>query len=126
MESKRKILIVEDDTALLTVLYDKFVAEGFNAIKAVNGKEGLKMSLKEHPDIVLLDILMPEMDGITMIRELRKDTWGKKATVILLTNVEPDTSIAKEMVESEPAYYFVKSDMEIEAVVKKVKELLNE
>ena len=125
MEEKRKILIVEDEKPLLTILHNKFESEGFLSLDAVNGKQGLKMALKEHPDVILLDILMPEMDGITMMQQLRKDEWGSKANVILLTNVDPDTAIAKEMVETEPSYYFVKSNINIDSIVDKVKELLS-
>ena len=74
----KKILIVDDEPALLTALVDKFTRAGYTVGIAENGKEGLKLALKNRPDLILLDIIMPVMDGITMLYKLRKDSWGGK------------------------------------------------
>lgn len=125
-QNKKSILIVEDDQSLLTALVDKFTREGFITLRAANGVSGYSLALERHPDIILLDILMPEMDGITYLQKLRKeDEWGKSVPVIFLTNVSPNTDrIIARITEDEPAYYLVKSDFLLADVVEKVNERL--
>lgn len=91
----KKVLIADDDEALLSVLVDSFTLHGFNILKATNGQEALDIALREHPDIILLDILMPVMDGLGMLEKLRQDEWGKNADVILLTNLNDAERVAK-------------------------------
>jgi two-component system, OmpR family, alkaline phosphatase synthesis response regulator PhoP len=122
----KTILIVEDDKSLLNALVDKFTREGFDVLKADNGKEGLDIALDKGPDLILLDILLPIMDGLNVLKKLREESdWGKKVPIILLTNVSADTDeINKTVEEYEPAYYLVKSDLELDEVVEKVKECI--
>lgn len=124
MENKllnKTLLIVEDDSSLLRVLSDRFTDEGFKIMQAKNGEEGLESALKHHPDLILLDIIMPKMDGMTMMKKLREDVWGKQTPIIILTNLSVDDKILGDISKTEPAYYLVKTDWDIEAVVKKVK-----
>lgn len=121
MSSTAKIiLIVEDESSLLLVLHDRLLSEGFQILKAKNGQEALALALKEHPDLILLDLLMPVMDGITMLRKLREDAWGKNANVIVLTNLGGDEKLveAKTLGVTD---YLVKADWKIEDVVQKIK-----
>jgi len=119
----KKILIIEDETALLKALIMKLETSEFVLTEATNGKDGLGMALRGHPDLILLDIIMPVMDGITMLRELRKDEWGKDAKVILLTNLSDAEKV--EEAESQGVHdYLIKSDWRIEDVVKKINEVL--
>jgi len=117
----KKVLIVEDETPLRTAVADILAFEGFTVFQAKNGLEGLEASLKEHPDLILLDLMMPVMDGLTMLGKLRQDQeWGKGANVILLTNISDPEQVAR--VTDAGAYDFlVKSDWSIEDVVKKIK-----
>ena len=129
MAIERKILIieiVEDEYSQRKALSDKFKREGFMVFEAKDGEEGLKTALREKPDAILLDILMPGTDGITMLKKLRQEnTWGKKVPVILLTNLSPDDkNISEEIVENEPSYYLMKANCTIDDVVEKVKERL--
>ena len=117
------ILVVEDEVAIAKAISDKFKREGFSVIKAFNGEEGLKIALKEKPDIVLLDILMPRVDGITMLRKLREDVWGKEVPVFLLT-VLADMDKISEAVQIGVNGYLIKSDWKLDEVVKKVKDQL--
>ncbi|MEO8637333.1 MAG: response regulator [Candidatus Taylorbacteria bacterium] len=122
------LLVVEDENAMRVALIDKFKREGFFVTEASNGSEGLTRALKDHPNVIILDILMPVMDGLTMLKKLRKEggEYGKKVPVILLTNVVPDTEkINQAVVEDEPAYYMMKTDFTIENVVEKVRERLD-
>ena len=67
---------------------------------------------------------MPEMDGMTMLTELRKDAYGKSAKVIILTNYEPDNTIIGKVMKSQPFFYLVKSDIQLADVIEKIKEVL--
>lgn len=122
----KKILVVEDELAYLKLLNSQLTKNGYKVIEAVNGKEGLTKAKKENPDLILLDIRMPVMDGMTMLDLLRKEEPGKKIKVIMLTNLEPDDKIIGKVVNDEPAYYFVKSDIQFSDLLDKIKELLPE
>ena len=122
---KYAILVVEDELPLLKALVDIFSREGFSMLQAKNGEEGLALALKNKPDMILLDIVMPVMDGMTMLKKLRSDEWGKQVPVILLTNLTgDDDGRIGDVTKTNPAYYLVKSDWKIEDVVAKVKERL--
>lgn len=122
---KKKILIVEDEESMLDAISDYLKTQEFATLTARDGEEGLGIALKEHPDLILLDILMPKMDGMIMLQKLRQDVWGKKAPVIILTNVSPNAnSVINSILQTEPAYYLVKSDVKLEGIVEKIKEVL--
>ena len=122
-EKKQTILIVEDELPLLKVYADRFSEEGFLVLKASNGQEGLDIAMKEKPDLILLDILMPIMDGLTMMQKLRENKiWGKTVPIILLTNLSADEKRIKKLVdENRPAYYLVKLDWSLSAIIQKAK-----
>ncbi len=121
----KKILIVEDERDMRQALVDELSRNDFETLEAKNGREGLESALKNHPDLILLDIVMPEMDGMTMMQKLRENVEGKKIPIILLTNLNATDKIIEGVVRDEPSYYLVKSDWNIEGVVAKVKEMLN-
>lgn len=123
-ETKKTILIVEDETSLRNALRDKLAREGFAVLEAKNGEEGLEVALREHPDLILLDIIMPVMDGMTMLARLREDAWGKEAKVIILTNLSESEKVSAAMAAG-MFDYLVKSDWKIEDVVAKVRERLD-
>lgn len=122
---KKKILIVEDEESMLDAISDSLVNQEFATLMAKDGEEGLKIALKERPDLILLDILMPKMDGMIMLQKLRQDEWGKGVPVIILTVVNPNANtVINSVLENEPAYYLVKSDVKLEGIVEKVKDVL--
>jgi DNA-binding response OmpR family regulator len=82
-----KVAIIEDDITISQMYRFKFEAEGFDVETAENGKIGLKLIESMKPDIILLDLMMPEMTGDVMLEELRKTTWGRDLKVIILTNM---------------------------------------
>ena len=129
LENKKILVIeeVEDDAHLREVLRDKLAHEGFSVLQAKNGQEGLETALREHPDLILLDIAMPGMDGITMMEKLRQtDEWGKRVPIILLTNLSVDDErINQAIADYDPAYYLVKSDWTIDALVGKIRDRLS-
>jgi len=122
----KKILVIEDDAALRNVLRDKFSLEGFNVLEAKDGEEGLAIAVSLHPDLILLDIILPKMDGITMMKKLRQaDEWGRKVPIILLTNLSADEdNISQAVADCEPAYYLTKSNWSLEDLVEKIRERL--
>lgn len=81
-----KIAIIEDDQAISQMYRFKFEAEGCVVETAENGKLGLELSEKMKPDIILLDLMMPEMNGDEMLKKLRDTSWGKNIKVVILTN----------------------------------------
>lgn len=124
MENKKNILIVEDQKTLRDALRLKLIKNGFDVIEAINGEEGLVMSLDKHPDLILLDLIMPRMDGLTMLKKMRDDDWGKNVPVVILTNIILNENERKDITELDPIHYFVKVDIKIEELVTKIKEKL--
>lgn len=122
----KKILIVEDELAYLNLLRNQLREQGYTVIEAIDGKKGLQKAKSEKPDLILLDIRMPVMDGMTMLDLLRQDPSGKKTKVIMLTNLEPDDRIINKVVSDQPSYYCVKSDVKFSDLLEKIKELLAE
>lgn len=123
IDQKKTILIVEDEEPMQIALEDILKFEGFSVLKAVNGEEGLSIALREHPDLILLDILMPQMNGLAMLKKLRADEWGKNAKVIVLTNYDEKEYVATAL-ENDTYDYFIKTDIKITEVIKKIKEKL--
>lgn len=82
-----KIAIIEDDQAISQMYRFKFEADSFEVQTAENGKIGLELIEAMKPDIILLDLMMPEMTGDVMLEKLRATTWGKNMKVIILTNM---------------------------------------
>ncbi len=119
----KKILIAEDEEPMLKALVETFQNEKFDVFSAKDGEEGLKIALKKHPDIVLIDILMPKMDGMTMLEKMREDEWGKNVPVIILTNLSDMEKIA-DAVEDGMCEYLIKTDWSLDDVVKKVKKII--
>ena len=119
----KTILIVEDEQFFLDTIKDKLKEEGFNTVEAKNGKEGLNAALNTHPDLILLDIVLPEMDGLTVLRELRKDQWGKDAKVIFLTNYPFEEKVG-EALNLGVTEYIIKANWKMSDIVGKVKEKL--
>jgi len=121
---KPKILIVEDEAPLRQAMVDKFNREGFWVFSAKDGEEGLNLAVQEHPNIILLDIIMPRVDGLSMLQTLRNDEWGKNIPVIILTNLNDAQNVARAM-EKGVYDFLVKSNWRLDDLVAKVKEKLN-
>jgi len=118
--SPKTILVVEDEAALQEVLLEVLTSEGYKVLQGKNGQEGLALALKHHPDLIILDIIMPRMDGMKLLQQLRKDAWGKGVQVMVLTNVS-DTKSVYDAMSYLVDTYFIKSDMDLEDLAQKVK-----
>ncbi len=120
---KKKILIVEDETPLSKLLCEELLDKGYQVICAANGEVGLQEAEEMKPDLILLDILMPAMDGITMLQEIRKTEWGKEVKVIIISNLIYEESEDKlEGLNIDE--YLVKSNETFEKVMQSVKKLI--
>lgn len=104
----KTILVVDDDKLIREGLVALLKNAGQNVIDAANGKTGLNLALEHKPDLVVTDVRMPELTGLEMIDALRKDSWGKKVPVIILTNDESNASI-NQALESGVTTYLPKS-----------------
>ncbi len=126
--AQNSILIVEDEVSLRGALCDKFAREGFEVFETKDGEVGLEVAVREQPQIILLDMMMPKMDGVTMLHHLRlKNDWGKRVPVLLLTNVSSDDKrMLKEVADDGSVYYLVKSDWPISKLVQRVRDTLTE
>ena len=120
---KTTILIVEDESLIRQALAQKLKNEGYQTLEAESGEEGLKKALETKPNLILLDIILPLMDGISVLDALRKDEWGKNAKVIILSNLSDETkaSLAKDKGVSD---YLIKTNWDINDVVKKIEQKL--
>ncbi len=115
-----KIAIIEDDQAISQMYRIKFETEGFEVETAENGKLGLALAEKMQPDIILLDLMMPEMTGAEMLEELRKKTWGADIKVIILTNMG-EQEAPPGLKELGIKRFIVKAEMTPSEVAKMVK-----
>jgi DNA-binding response OmpR family regulator len=122
----KKIMIVEDEPSFLNLLHKELTEKGYTVVDAKNGKEGYDTALVVKPDLILLDILLPVMDGLTMLEELRKTREGKNMNVIILTNLELESALMQRTLATKPLYYFVKSDITLAALIAKVDEELTD
>jgi DNA-binding response OmpR family regulator len=117
---KKKILVVEDEPALRKALSEKLSLAGYNVMVAVDGQEGLTMAINKKPKVILLDLMLPKMDGMSVLDRLRKDSWGKDVPVIILTNLMATDGYKKLAKDFKVYDYVVKSDKTLEEVVSKV------
>ena len=118
--TKKKILIIEDEAPAALALGNALEQEGFEVLSADDGEKGLKLALESHPDVMLVDLRLPKMDGMEVVREVRKDAWGKNAHIIILTNMS-DTGRLEEAMSQNTFYYLVKGDSSIADVIQAVK-----
>jgi DNA-binding response OmpR family regulator len=118
-----KIAIVEDDQAISQMYRFKFEAEGFDVQTAENGKLGLELIENMKPDIVLLDLMMPEMTGDEVLENLRASDWGKDIKVIILTNMG-EQEIPEQVKELGVSAVILKADMTPRQVADLVKKQL--
>lgn len=116
----KKILIIEDNTILSDTLSDNLTHEGFEVLLAKDGDEGLSSAFRNMPDLILLDILLPKLDGLQVLDKLRVHPWGKSVPVIILSNLSEPQNVATAL-EKDIHEYLVKTDWKMEDVVKRIK-----
>lgn len=121
MKRQKKILIAEDDPSFYNILKERFEEEDFLVLLAQDGKEFVSTALREKPDMLLVDVLLPLQNGIEAVKKIREKS--PDVPVIFLTNVK-DSDYASSMKECKGGECMIKSDVHIEEVVDKVKEKL--
>lgn len=122
MQKQKTILIIEDEKSLRGALVDILRLKNFLTLEAKNGREGVESALSNHPDLILLDLIMPEMDGMTTLKNIREDVWGKGVPIIILTNL---SGTIEEFMDDVVTYYLIKSDWKLHDIVKKIEEVLD-
>lgn len=121
------ILVIDDERELREIYTHKLTKAGFSVLFAADGETGLTIALEKKPDLILLDVLMPNMSGVDMLKKLRaKNDWGSLVPVIMLTNVEPTSeTMNKDIAETAPTYYLIKSDTDPDDLIVKIRERLS-
>ncbi|MEK7517902.1 MAG: response regulator [Patescibacteria group bacterium] len=118
------LLLIEDDESLVAIYKAKFEKEGFMVSAEKDGEGGLRSALLNHPDIILIDIKIPKMDGMMVMKKLREDKWGEKVPIIIITNFDVTDGQISELVEDHPAYYLFKANTTLDEMVDRVREVL--
>ena len=119
----KKILVIENETATRRVLVDKLTREKFFVLESNNGLDGLAIALKEHPDLILLDLFMPKMNGLEVFKKLHQDSWGKQVPIIILTNLNDDHHVL-ETIKDKNCEYLLKTNHNLASLVEKIKSKL--
>lgn len=122
-KKKIKILLVEDDSFLLNMYATKFELENFDVVVAEDGEKGLKMATVEKPDIILLDIMLPKMDGFDVLRQVKNNKETSGIPVILLTNLSQKDDIDKGL-SMGAVDFLIKAHFMPSEVVEKIKKIL--
>ena len=117
------LLIIEDDTELADLLEHRAHLQGFRIYRAENGPEGLAIALREKPDVIVTDIMLPEADGLSVVAELRKHEWGRRVPVIVLTNYN-DLKYIAQAINCGVYEFAVKAACSPAEVVDKAKEAI--
>ncbi|MDH5533832.1 MAG: response regulator [Candidatus Pacebacteria bacterium] len=120
VEKKKLVLVAEDDAFYGNVFKTKLAKEGYDVVVAVNGKKALELAAERVPDLMLLDLVMPVMDGFETLQSVKADEKLKNVPVIILSNLGQDSDVekAKKLGAKD---YFVKSNVSIQKVVEIVK-----
>lgn len=122
-KSNKKILVVEDDSMISSMYKTKFEADGFDVFVADNGAMGLELAKKEKPDIIMLDVILPQLDGFSVLEQIKQDETIKKIPVIMLTNLGTDEDRQKG--EKMGAFdYLVKASLTPGQVSEKIKQAI--
>ena len=120
---KRKILVIEDDSLLANILINSFVREGFEAFNILDGLQAIETTKKLRPDLILLDLILPGLDGFEVLRQLKADEQLKKVPVFIISNLYSisDVRSAKILGAEE---YFIKANTNVKNIIKEVNKRL--
>jgi DNA-binding response OmpR family regulator len=120
---KKTVLIIEDEADIREAMVDYLEQSDYNVLSASDGITGLNTALSEHPDLILLDLMLPAMNGQEVLRKLREDRWGRTAIVIIMS-AQDDLSNIGMAYESGVTEYLMKSNASLDELAKKVRETL--
>jgi len=120
---KSKILIVEDDQFLVKIYQTKLESEGFDIELALDGEEGIEKAKEFMPELILLDLILPKMNGFEVLKKLKTDEKTKNIPVIVLSNLGQESDV-KQGMELGAVNYLIKSDHSINEIIDKIKKEL--
>jgi len=123
MGEPARVLLAEDDRFLRKAAETALKRQGFTVLPAVDGEEALRMARAEAPDIVLLDLIMPKLQGFEVLRALKADPATASIPVIILSNLGQESDV-KQAMEAGAAGYFVKANLSLQDLVKRVGEVV--
>lgn len=123
-DTPKTILWVEDDTVLGSLIDQRFAKEQFRIVHAVNAEEALELVVKEQPDIILLDILLPGMNGVQLLKVLKSDEATKNIPVLMFSNLD-DQSRVEECTALGASGFFVKAYVTLDTIVHQIQDALN-
>lgn len=121
----KKILFIEDEAGLQKVITETLIAEGFDVISAIDGELGLEQAKEKHPDLILLDLILPNKDGFTVLKELKDNPDTQNIPVIVLTNLETAVDVEK-ILSLGATTYLVKVNYDLADIVKKIKDIIEQ
>ena len=119
----KKILFIEDESALQKAVTAVLAEEGFEVRSAVTGEDGLVAARRDIPDLILLDLVLPQKDGFAVLEELKKDPATSRIPVIIMSNLESSADVQKAL-DRGAMTYLVKMNYKLEEVVEKIKQIL--
>ena len=120
----KKILFVEDEAALQKTLGEILRREGYEVVSALDGESGFKLAEAQQPDLILLDLVLPKLNGFEVLQKLKEDPATKKIPVIILTNLERMEDIEKAL-ELGATTYLVKVNYSLNEVLEKIRNTLD-
>lgn len=123
MNEDTNVLVVEDDESIRQLYADALTAGGIKAITAADGKTGVELALEKHPEVILMDITLPDISGHEAVRKIRNDVWGRTAKVIYLTNSDKPDDVYNA-VKQKTVDYIIKANTEIKDVVNLVRQTM--
>ncbi len=122
--SGKKILLIEDDESVIKSVVYSLEQAGYTVENTVSGRLGLETALKSHPDLIICDLILPDVNGAEVVAELRQDDWGKTAKIIILTNIDEE-QIKTKLRELNVARYLVKVENTLRQITETVNSVLN-
>jgi CheY-like chemotaxis protein len=122
-DQPRRILLVEDDRFLRKAAETTLKQQGYTVITAADGEEALRVARSAPPDLILLDVIMPKLNGFQVLDALKKDPTMAHIPVIILSNLGQDRDVQQAM-EAGATAYFIKADLSLQALVQRVGETL--
>ena len=121
----KNILFIEDENEIAELYKRGLTKAGFSVEVKADGKEGLQYALEKHPDLIILDLVMPKLDGMTVMQKLREEgEWGKNVLIVLFTNYDIARIKAERVIEGRPASYLLKAENTPEEFTAKITALL--
>lgn len=121
----KKILIIEDESALQKTLSDILTQEGYETISALDGEVGLGLAKEKKPDLILLDLILPKIHGLEVLKNLKEIEETRDIPVIILTNLEGMTEVERA-ISLGATTYLIKAQYSLKEVVEKIKKALGE